>query len=121
MNWRDRMLHIHEHLEDLTPSDHMRPDFWVIEHMQQYGLISTEDHTHAVQGTERPYCENLYPLDYETPDMVNKKERDSRERYDVGKEDRQRRKEGKKEKIVDTPSRSHRSRKSYNIHVDKRR
>jgi hypothetical protein len=120
-NWRERMLHIFDHLAEFTPSEHMRPDFWVIEHMEKFRLISPEDHTHALQGTERPHCDNLYPLGYETPDMLNKKERDSQERHDVRKEDRQRRKEGRNGKSTNTPSSSHRSRKSYNPHIEKKR
>ena len=91
MNWRNRMIHVAAHLEDLTPSEHIRPDFWVVEHMWNHGLISEEDYADALKGTERPYCANTYPLDYETPAMVEKKQRQARASYDMRGEERHRR------------------------------
>lgn len=119
-SWRERMLHIFDHLAALTPSEYMRPDFWVIEHMKGYGLLSSEDHAHAVQGTERPYCDNMYPLDWKPQDMLAREDKDSQETYEIGREDRQRRKDTKKGKSTSTPSNLHRSKKSYNPRVEKR-
>jgi hypothetical protein len=99
-NWRNRMLHIHEHLESFTPADYMRPDFWVIEHMGKYGLISPEDFLHAVKGTERPYCEDLYPLDYEMPEDSRKKEKDLQQPLDLQRENRRLKQESRKGKIA---------------------
>jgi hypothetical protein len=97
-NWYDRMVHIGGHLENLTPSEHIRPDFWVIEHLWNKGLISREDYDHALKGTERPACKNTYPLDYELPETHIKKERELQQFHDLAKEDRRRRSEMKKGK-----------------------
>ena len=119
INWRNRMLHIHEHLEDLTPSTNMRPDYWVIEHLQKHELISQEDHTHAVQGTERPLCDNLYSLNYELPEMLRAREKALQQPHDMGKEKRQMKRELKKEKSTyNSSSSSSRPRNPhYNVKV----
>jgi hypothetical protein len=109
-NWRDRMLHIFDHLAAFTPSDQMRPDFWVIEHMQKYGLISSEDHAHSEQGTERPHSDNMYPLDWKPQDMLDREDREVQQPYDMGKERRQMDRE--KGKSTHKTSSSHRPRKS---------
>lgn len=113
MNWRERMIHIGSHLEALIPSEHIRPDFWVIEHMWEHRLISPEDYAYALKGTERPRCDNTYPLDYETPDMLEKKEKALQEPYDMRNEERQRRKgKGQETHEISHPHRHRKSNKS---------
>lgn len=93
LNWRERMLHILDHLENLQPGESMRPDFWVIEYMWEKQLISPKDYEDAKEYTERPHCDNLVSLDWETPDMVMRKERNSQESHDLRSERRQMRRE----------------------------
>jgi hypothetical protein len=119
MNWRERMLHIGGHLEALIPSEHIRPDFWVIEHMRDHRLISLEDYAHAIKWTERPHCGDTYSLDYETPEMIEKKKRELRVPDDMRGEERQRRKD--KDRKTHEHSHSHRHRNFDKPQVVKRR
>lgn len=109
------MFHINDHLANLTPAENMRPDFWVIEHMMAYGLISPEDYAYALQGTERPPCNNFLPPQFaqiETQEMFEKRERNSRLWYDLEHEERHRKRQIKKGKSH-YGSASRRPRKSY--------
>jgi hypothetical protein len=88
------MLHIGGHFRELTPETALRPDFFVIQHMRAYGLISQEDYESAMKFTERPSgCDGLVPLGYKTPRMLMKQEKDLQKSHDLGKEDRQRKRE----------------------------
>ncbi|KAG0646194.1 hypothetical protein D0Z07_8331 [Hyphodiscus hymeniophilus] len=116
LNWRERMLHIRSHLQDLEPFEHIRPDYWVIKHMWENRLISREDFEHALKGTERPPCENLYPLDYERPEARLQKERDLQQPVDLAEEKKHMRKETRKRKSKGRThglSHSHPSRRAH--------
>lgn len=122
MNWRERMLHIGSHLETFASSETIRPDYFVIEHMREHGLISGEDYDHALKGTERPHCAYLYSLDYEPQDMEMRRERALQQPHNMRSEDKQRRKEkknGKSKETYQTPS-SHRPQKSHRAHAERR-
>ena len=52
-NWRTRMSHVADHFQD-SDDETLRLDFWVIEHMRKYGLISKEDFDVVTKRSERP-------------------------------------------------------------------
>ncbi len=85
------MLHIGGHFRELTPETALRPDFFVIQHMRVYGLISQEDYESAMEFTERPKgCDGLVPLGHKTQKMLMKEGKDLQKSYDLEKEERQR-------------------------------
>lgn len=59
MNWRKRMIHIGSHFRDLAVGHHLRPDFYVVEHMKTLGRISDERYDELMGFTERPKCDGL--------------------------------------------------------------
>ena len=92
------MVHIGAHFREYRRADggevnHGYPDFWTLEHMYTNGLMSADDYAHATRYSQRPHCDNLYPLGYKTPEMRASEERNSHASYDLGKENRQRRRE----------------------------
>ena len=117
-NWRQHMIHVAAHLEELTPSKYIRPDFEVIEHMREHGLISKDDYAYALKGTERPYCANTYPLDYELPGMQEKEQRELQAPYDMRNEERQRRRGHGTGRERCESSHPHRHRNSNKRHVE---
>ena len=124
LTWRERMLHIGSHLANLTPYEHMRPDYGVIEHMWENGLISAEDYAYAKEHTERPYLDHAHSLDYQTPAMLNQKEKELQQRHNLDNEKRlmkkEAKREGKKGKSTDAPSSAHRRKKSYKPRIEKK-
>ena len=62
------MIHIGSHYEQLTPREQVRPNFWVIEHMWRYKLISPEDYSYVIESMEK--ANRLISLNYfsETPE-----------------------------------------------------
>ncbi|TAQ84092.1 hypothetical protein B7494_g7576, partial [Chlorociboria aeruginascens] len=105
LSWRERMIHIGGHLADPALVQRARPDFWVIEYVYDHGLISPEDYQHAKGYTERPFCPNLVPPGYRTPEMIRKKEKELQIHDDLQMEERQRRKANHKGKQQDEPLR----------------
>lgn len=93
-SWRERILHIAHHYRQGAQLEHMRPDFFVVEHLEEKGFISAEDYKSAVMLSERPSCDGLVDFGYKTPDMRWKAERNSREKYDLEKEERLRKRQG---------------------------
>jgi hypothetical protein len=73
-NWRRRMTHCHNHLITegyITP----RPDFWLVDYLEENDLISADDAAFAKSYTERPYVAGLVPRNFETPEAKARKER----------------------------------------------
>ncbi|TVY62822.1 hypothetical protein LSUE1_G009556 [Lachnellula suecica] len=96
--WDERMVHIGAHFLEYRRLDgvevnHPRPDFWTLEHMFREGLMSREDHSEVIGYSERPPCDNMYPLGYKSPEMIAREERDTIATHDIEKEERQRKKE----------------------------
>ncbi|TVY26634.1 hypothetical protein LHYA1_G004107 [Lachnellula hyalina] len=95
--WKDRMVHIGAHFGEYRQEgvevNHGKPDFWTLEYMSTKHLITAGDYAHAIRYSQRPPCDNLYPLDYKTPEMQAREERNSHASYDLRKENRNRRKE----------------------------
>jgi len=98
--WRNRMLHIEQHLQNLQPNELERPDFLTIDYMWQQNLISSEDYASVIKYTERPtYPGRLVPNDYQTEDMKRrsaKEERNSLEYHNLRNEDKLKKKRGYK-------------------------
>jgi len=63
-------------------------------------MVSPEDYKHARNYTERPECRdlNLVPFNFETPEIEQARERDSRVHVDMGKEGRHWRRAAEKDK-----------------------
>ena len=85
-SWRNRMLHIGAHLQDLTPFSNARPDFWLIDYMHMRGLVSSEDYNFWTAYTERPHCDGLVPFGHETDQMKLKKAKGLQVCHDLEKE-----------------------------------
>lgn len=107
LNWRNRMLHIGGHLQNFSPYEHMRPDYFVFDHMWANGLVSAEDYEHIMKYTEQPLCSGLVPLNHETPEMMLKKERNLRLIHDLAKEKRLMRNRKRKSNGKETQATSH--------------
>ncbi|KAF8856492.1 hypothetical protein BDZ45DRAFT_594235 [Acephala macrosclerotiorum] len=97
------MYHVAEHFENGQTYEDLRPDFFVVEHMRENGLLSDEDFKFAMQITERPKCDGLVSADFKTPEMRKEEQRVKEETdkankqvYNQRKEDRQRRKIGRR-------------------------
>ncbi|RDW62784.1 hypothetical protein BP5796_11086 [Coleophoma crateriformis] len=91
LNWRNRMIHIAEHLS--TGESHLRPDFWMIDYMYEIGKIEKKVYEYAMLYTERPACSILVAPDFVPPEKKEKQERASREVHDQAREDRKRARE----------------------------
>jgi hypothetical protein len=88
------MFHVADHYRHHSEPEQARPDFWTIDYMLGKKLISEDNYRWALRHTERPSCDGLVPLGYETQEMKIKQERSLRELHDLGKEDRLRRRIG---------------------------
>ncbi|RDL39005.1 uncharacterized protein BP5553_03345 [Venustampulla echinocandica] len=101
-NWTSRMIHIERHFWDSRRVGdqemvHPRPDYFVLDYMLHKNLLSKKDYLHLIQYTERPECENLYSLGYQTPEMKRRaetEERRARQTHNLDNE-RRRMKRGK--------------------------
>ncbi|KAF4631778.1 hypothetical protein G7Y89_g6351 [Cudoniella acicularis] len=107
-NWRDRMMHIGGHFYNRRQlgADHPRPDYFLLDHMRNIGILSVKDYEDLVQYTERPYCDNLYPLGFVPPETKERKDREireSRQIHDLGKERRQMKRERSKGRETHRP------------------
>lgn len=122
--WRDRMLHIRDHfVRDATVTFQpiLRPDFFVIEYMYKIGMLSPQDFDKAMEYTEAPrYTKppqprdmKLVPLGYQTREMREKSERESRVPLDQEREDRHRARESKKGKSKHSKDERHTSRSKH--------
>jgi hypothetical protein len=92
-NWRERMEHIRDHLRDGVAAESARPDPFVIKHMRGKGKIDPAQHNDTTDREEEPYCPGLKPRGFVPFGKVMKRERALQEAYDLGKEERLRRRE----------------------------
>jgi hypothetical protein len=90
-SWRRRMLHIVEHYRCGARAENMRPDFFIIEYLWKKRILSSEDYKWAIRHTERRDIDGLVDLGYITQEMRRKSEKDLEEKFDIDKEERQRR------------------------------
>lgn len=91
-SWKHRMLHIAGHLQDRRRPSENRPDFFLLDHMLQEGLLEQEVYDEVVKYSERPPCDGLVDRSFEIPERV--KERLAKERmrgslHDLRKERRE--------------------------------
>ncbi|KAF5667607.1 hypothetical protein FHETE_5665 [Fusarium heterosporum] len=59
--YRKRMHHIAKHIRNDVPRGQMRPDFFFLNHVHDYGLIDEEMFQRARVYHEAPQIPNLYP------------------------------------------------------------
>jgi len=93
--WRNKMIHIKDHVLNHQAPDFLRPDFLTINYMSKWKLISPGDYKSAMGYTERPYCSGLVPNTYETKEMRRRKETEGKASHgyhNLKDEDKQRRK-----------------------------
>jgi hypothetical protein len=86
--WRDRMLHIGDHIQYNRSSDNMRPDYLLLNHLWEHNIISQEDYELANNFTERPCLDFLLPFGSRLEEQKKKGQC-----HDLAKEKRQIRKE----------------------------
>ena len=89
------MVHIASHYQNLESYEKTRPDYFLLDHLRKYKLLSEDDYNNATEYSERPEVDGLVKYGHETMDMKLKKERAARELHDLQKERRQIRKEKK--------------------------
>jgi hypothetical protein len=106
------MLHIGGHLQNLTPHEQIRPDYFVFDHMWTIGIISAEDYAWIMKYTERPYCSDLVPRRHETREIKLKRESNLRQIHDLAYEKRLMRKERWRSKGKETEATCHRPRET---------
>lgn len=97
-NWQQRMEHIHDHFRNGVLAEVARPDYFVINHMYNKGLMSDKDYTHLTKYTERPYCPDLVPLGWEPEEKKMRKERSEQLHHDLDREKRIQRRENRTQK-----------------------
>jgi len=100
-NWRRRLLHIGKHFYEHRRYDgvevnHRGPDCFVLDHMNELGLIPIEDYNDANPYTQRPYVENTWPAGWESQEMLVKEERNTGTSYDSRKEEHRRKERDKR-------------------------
>lgn len=98
-NFQDRMQHIREHMVNDGYMIHdMRPDFFLLEHMEEYRLIDPEKISLARQWVDgpAPFRPDIYNHDF-MPEATRRRERlDTVQVIDQRSEDRRRRREGRR-------------------------
>ncbi|KAF8856423.1 hypothetical protein BDZ45DRAFT_476350 [Acephala macrosclerotiorum] len=90
LNWRTRMYHVAEHFENGQTYEDLRPDFFVVEHMRENGLLSEEDFKFAMHITERPKCDGWLSGGFKVPKIRKKDQRNKK-----GNGERKKREQGK--------------------------
>lgn len=93
-NFRDRMEHIRDHIRDEHYTAHdMRPDFYFLEHLRKYGLITEAVHYLAREWNDSPvpFIGGLHNHNFKPPEMIRAVERLEQVIVDHSREDRQRR------------------------------
>jgi len=85
------MLHIEEHLRNPTPTDSVRPDFFLVDHLFDINVINQEEYEHMREYSERPLLEGVSPLGSTIP-QVDKQEHPWIE-HNLAKERREMRRE----------------------------
>ncbi|KUJ18284.1 uncharacterized protein LY89DRAFT_44812 [Mollisia scopiformis] len=88
LNWSTRMHHIGEHFEHEYIYEDMRPDFFVIKHVES--RLNEEDFKSAMSYSERPPINNLVSYGFKTPAMRRQERRDNAQFINQRDEDRRR-------------------------------
>lgn len=85
------MMHIKGHLERFDWP--RRPDFHVVEHLWNNGLLSLEDYKSVVIYSERPPCEGILPADHilreKKARLRRQQEKDMQEPHNLRREQRE--------------------------------
>ncbi len=92
-NWEARMIHIGGHYQNHYRHENARPDFFLIQYMNENGLLSPEDYAWAMSYTERKPCDNLVDCDFKTPEMEARECQVHLDKHDLWKEYRQMRRD----------------------------
>ncbi|OTB04151.1 hypothetical protein M426DRAFT_164088 [Hypoxylon sp. CI-4A] len=96
MNFHFRMEHIREHILDGMTANDIRPDFYMLEHLNRHNLIPKAVYDYAKQYQEinlpPEHTMHIYRPDFEPPERQRERERSNRVTNDQRKEDRQRKK-----------------------------
>ena len=89
MNFRNRMLHISNHIEnndgDLRPR---RVDPWIVDHLWQNRAISSKVFTRETSRHEMPQIDGLLPAGVRSPVQLRRDDMNTRVLHDNGKEER---------------------------------
>lgn len=98
LNFHSRMVHIAGHYQEGTAGPHVRADFFFLDHLWEYGLVSEEVFEREKGVHEEVQVEGLRPRGYVTERMAREEERRESVAVGTGSEDRERRRErrGKK-------------------------
>lgn len=59
--WRQRLNHIANHFQD-SRFESARPDYLLMDYMYDQKLMSIKEYSHAMNYTERAFCDGLVPL-----------------------------------------------------------
>ncbi len=111
-NFKKRMRHIYDHISTGGMTAwHMRPDYFVLKHLQKHELINQTEFDQGMRFQEAGLTTRYEPPDFEYPETLAKQERAQLEPIDIRKEERDRRKAAEKEKKAreDQRSETHRS------------
>lgn len=93
LNFHLRMMHIAGHYQDGTAEPHIRADFFFLDHLWEYGLVSEEVFERERGVHEEVQVEGLRPRGYVTERMAREEERRGSVVVGTGSEDRERRRE----------------------------
>ncbi|KXH41473.1 hypothetical protein CNYM01_04938 [Colletotrichum nymphaeae SA-01] len=67
-NWSQRMRHIAHHmLHDAYRFEQRRPDFSLLVHLNRYNMISPQSFQQAINASEGPRTQNVYPSGWRPP------------------------------------------------------
>ncbi|KAI0541584.1 hypothetical protein GGR58DRAFT_498085 [Xylaria digitata] len=92
LNFEHRMWHIRNHMlkEGCTIHD-IRPDFYLLGHLNRHGLISTEEYNYVLGFSEIPKPSHVRSFDFISPEAERHNELSKMVIVDQAKEDRRRR------------------------------
>jgi len=98
MNFRNRMLHISEHLAENDGRDvcPRRLDAWIVDHLWEKRAISRNVYTRETSRHEMPQIDGLLSAGERSPVQRRREEKNARVLHDNGKEERQLRRQHRK-------------------------
>ncbi|KAF2973378.1 hypothetical protein GQX73_g82 [Xylaria multiplex] len=91
LNFEHRMWHIRNHMLDEGCTIHdIRPDFYLLGHLNKHGLISTEMYNFVLRFSEIPMPSHVRSFDFMSPEAERHSELSKTVIVDQAKEDRRR-------------------------------
>ncbi|KAI1505185.1 hypothetical protein F5X99DRAFT_307101 [Biscogniauxia marginata] len=99
LNFKNRMHHIAEHFAKGAIVDEIRPDYFFLDHLDSFGLITKTNYQMVRNWQEGPFVRGIYPPSYVPPQTVFHQERRHWIVHDTVKEERLLRRRGQNPRL----------------------